>query len=66
MKTTKTTFLASNKLNEVKNKLEDTDVQNQLVSVLEKINLKGTFEINQDVNDLADYHSAEKLEIKEQ
>ena len=37
MKTTKTTFLASNKLNEVKNKLEDTDVQNQLVSVLEKI-----------------------------
>lgn len=65
MKTTKTTFLASNKLNEVKNKLEDTDVQNQLVSVLEKINLRGTFEINQDVNDLADYNSAEKLEIKE-
>lgn len=65
MKTTKRTFLASNKLNEVKNKLEDTDVQNQLVSVLEKINLRGTFEINQDVNDLADYNSAEMLEIKE-
>lgn len=64
MKTTKTTFLASNKLNEVKNKLEDTDVQNQLVSVLEKINLRGTFEINQDVNDLADYNSSEKLEFK--
>lgn len=57
MKTTTTTFLASNKLNEVKNRLEDTDIQGQLVSVLEKINLKGTFEINQDVNDLADYHS---------
>ena len=65
MKTTTTTFLASNKLNEVKNRLEDTDIQGQLVSVLEKINLKGTFEINQDVNDLADYHSAEMLEIKE-
>ena len=61
-----TTFLASNKLNEVKNQLEDTDVKNQLVSVLEKINLRGAFEINQDVNDLADYHSAEMLEIKEQ
>lgn len=65
MKTTKTTFLASNKLNEVKNKLEDTDVQNQLVSVLEKINLKGTFKINQDVNDLADSYSTEILKIKE-
>ena len=41
MKTTKTTFLASNKLNEVKNKLEDTDVQNQLVSVSEKIQAEG-------------------------
>lgn len=66
MKTTIKNFSASHKLNKVKEHLEDTDIQNQLVSVLEKINLKGTFEINQDVNNLADCHSAEMLEIKEQ
>lgn len=66
MKTTIKNFSDSHKLNKVKEHLEDTDIQNQLVSVLEKINLKGTFEINQDVNILADYHSAEMLEIKEQ
>ena len=66
MKTTIKNFSASHELNEVKEHLEDTDIQNQLVSVLEKINLKGTFEINKDVNNLADYHSTEMLEIKEQ
>lgn len=43
MKKTTTTFLASNKLNEVKNQLEYTDVQIQLISVLEKNKSKRDF-----------------------
>ena len=43
MKTTIKNFSASHKLNEVKEHLEDTDIQNQLVSVLEKNKSKRDF-----------------------
>ena len=65
MKTTTKSFLASNKLNEVKNQLEDKHLQSKLVSVLDKINLRETFEMNQDINDLADSYSTDNLEVKE-
>ena len=65
MKKTTKSFLASNKINEVKNQLDDKHLQSKLVSVLDKINLRGTFEMNQDVNDLADSYSTDNLEVKE-
>ena len=65
MKKTTKSFLASNKSNEVKNQLDDKHLQSKLVSVLDKINLRGTFEMNQDVNDLADSYSTDNLEVKE-